>query len=136
MPTMALVHSTRRRLYIWAISTLVGGGIGVMYSLLVGGQPKFAFPIGCAIVGGVVGFELLFVQQPVGAWLRGLSLLPFITISTLVWTAIIAVSLQIVPRLLGEEEAYGPHYRASTFQQDIVFSLAVAFADERRTAYT
>ncbi|MDH3692396.1 MAG: adenylate/guanylate cyclase domain-containing protein [Gammaproteobacteria bacterium] len=125
---MALTRRTRRSLCIWSISTLVGGAIGVMYSLFVGGQPKFAFPIGCAIVGGVMGFELLFVQQPVGAWLRGLPLLAFITISTLLWTVIIAVSLQIVPRLLGDEEAYGRHYHATTFQQDMVFSLAVAFA--------
>ena len=125
---MALAHHNRRRIYIWAISTLVGGAIGIMYSLLVGGQPKFAFPIGCAIVGGVMGFELLFVQQPVGAWLRGLPLLAFMTISTLLWTVIIAVSLQIVPLLLGLEEAYGETYQASTFQQDMVFSLAVAFA--------
>ena len=124
---MTLAHRTRRRLYMWAIYTLVGGAIGAVYSLSIGGDPKFGFPIGCAIVGGVMGFELLFVQQPVGTWLRGLSLLPFIIISTLIWTAIIAASLQIVPRLLGEEEAYGEHYRASTFQQDMVFSLAVAF---------
>ena len=127
MPPMALTHRTRRSLCIWAISTLVGGVIGVMYSMLVGGQPKFAFTIGCAIVGGVMGFELLFVQQPVGTWLRGLPLLAFMIISTLVWTAIIATSLQIVPLLLGEEEAYGEAYQASTFQQDMVFSLAVAF---------
>ena len=124
---MALTHPSHKRLYIWAISTLLGGGIGVMYSLLVGAQPKFAFPIGCALVGGIMGFELLFVQQPAGARLRGLSLLPFIVISTLVWTAIIAASLQTVPRLLGEDEAYGATYRASTFLQDMVFSLSVAF---------
>lgn len=128
MPPMALTHRTRRGLYLWAISTLVGGAIGVMYSLVVGGQPKFAFPIGCAIVGGVMGFELLYVQQPAGAWLRRLSLLPFMAISTLVWTAIIAVSLQIVPRLLGLEEAYGEEYHQTTFQQDMVFSLAVALS--------
>jgi adenylate cyclase len=124
---MTLVHPNQRRLYIWAISTLVGGVIGVMYSLLVGGQPKFAFPIGCAITGGAMGFELLYVQQPVGAWLRGLPLPVFMTISTLIWTVIIAVSLQIVPRLLGLEEAYGWEYHATTFQQDMVFSLGIAF---------
>lgn len=127
MPPMALAHRNRRKIYIWAISTLVGGAIGIMYSLLVGGQPKYALPIGCAIVGGVMGFELLFVQQPAGAWLRGLPLLVFMTISTLAWTVIIAVSLQIVPLLLGLEEAYGETYQASTFQQDMVFSLVVAF---------
>lgn len=125
---MMLAQRTRRRLYIWAISTLVGGAIGVMYSLLIGGQAKFGFPIGCAIVGGITGFELMFVRQPVGAWLRRLALLPFITISTLFWTAIIAVSLQIVPRLLGLGEAYGEENRVTTFQQDMVFSLAIAFA--------
>jgi len=125
---MALSNRIRRKLYIWAISTLMGGGIGVMYSLLVGGQPKFAFPIGCAITGGVIGFELLYVQQPAGAWLRGLPLLAFMAISTLLWTVIIAVSLQVVPRLLGDEDTYGEHYHATTFQQDIVFSLAIAFA--------
>ena len=76
MPPMALAHRTRRRLYMWAIYTLVGGAIGAVYSLFIGGHPKFGFPIGCAIVGGVMGFELLFVQQPVGAWLRGLSFHP------------------------------------------------------------
>ena len=123
-----LAHRTRRRLYIWTIYALVGGTIGIFYSLAIGGQPKFGFSIGCAIAGGVIGFELLYVGQPVGAWLRRLSLLPFITISTLVWAAIIAVSLQFVPFLLGAEEAYGERdIAATTFEQDMVFSLVVAF---------
>ena len=84
MPPMALAHRTRRSLYIWAIATLVGGAIGVMYSLSVGGQPKFGITIGCAIAAGVIGFELLYVQQPVGAWLRGSPLLAFMIISTLI----------------------------------------------------
>ncbi len=54
MPPMALAHRTRRRLYMWAIYTLVGGAIGAVYSLFIGGHPKFGFPIGCAIVGGGV----------------------------------------------------------------------------------
>ena len=111
-----------------AIYALAGGVIGILYSQVVGGQAIFGFSTGVAIVGGVFAFELLFVQQPAGAWLRGLPLLAFTTISTLVWTAIIAASLQVVPRLLGETEAYGESYQASTFQQDLVFALIVAFA--------
>lgn len=124
---MMLARRARRELYIWAISALVGGAIGAMYSLLIGGQPKFGFPIGCTIVGGIVGFEVMFVRQPVGVWLRRLSLLPFITISALVWVAIIASSLEIVPRLVGLEEAYAEEFRVTTFQQDMMFSLAIAF---------
>lgn len=124
---MALTHQSRRRLYLWAIYTFVGGAIGAIYSQAIGGDPKIAFFIGCAIVSGVFGFEILFVQQRIGAWLRGLPLVVFFAISTLIWMLIIASSLEIVPRLLGEEEAYGEHYRASTFRQDMVFSLAVAF---------
>lgn len=112
---------------MWAIYTLVGGVIGAIYSQFIGGNPKIAFSTGCAIIGGLFGFEMLFVQQPIGAWLRGLPLLAFMALSTLIWMVIIAASLEIVPRLFGEGEAYGEHYRASTFQQDMVFSLAVAF---------
>ena len=98
---MALANRTRRRLYTWAITTLVGGAIGVTYSLFMGGQPKFAFIIGCAIGGGVIGFELFFVQAPIGAWLRRLPLLAILGISTLLWTVIIVASLQFIPLLFG-----------------------------------
>ena len=124
---MVPAHRTRRKLYIWAISTLIGGAIGAGYSLLAGGHPKFGFPIGCAIAGGVIGFELLIVQQPIGVWLRRMPLLAFMIISTLVWAVIIALSLQVVPLLLGEPEVYSEEYRATTFQQDMLFSLGVAF---------
>ena len=120
---MALAHRTRRRLYLCTVAILAGGAIGTWYSLTVGGQPKFGFTIGCFIFGGLIGFEVLFVQQPAGAWLRRLPLLPFITISTLLWVAIIAASLLFVPLLLGVKEAYGEEYQASTFEQDMVFSL-------------
>lgn len=118
----------RRRLLVWAISTLLGGIAAVVYSLLVGGHPKFAFPIGCTVFGGVIGFELLYLQQPAGAWLRRLPLPAFMAISTLIWTVIITASLQIVPRLLGFKEAYGEEYHATSFQQDMIASLAVAIA--------
>ncbi len=124
---MALAHRTQRILYNRAIYTLVGGAIGAIYALSIGGHPKFGFPIGCAIAGGLIGFEMLFVQQPVGAWLRGLPLVAFIIISTLIWTLILAVILQIVPRLLGLEEAHEEAHGGTAFQQDMVFSLAVAF---------
>lgn len=122
---MALVHRTRRKLYIWAITTLVGGAIGVTYSLFMGGQPKFAFIIGCAISGGVIGFELFFVEEPIGAWLRRLPLLVFMSISTLIWTVIIVASLQFIPLLFGVAEAYGEGHQA-IFQLDMVFSLTLA----------
>ena len=121
------LKSNRRKLYILAISTLAGGVIGIFYSLFVGGIPKIAFPIGCAIVGGVIGFELYFVQQPAGAWLRSLPLLMFTALSTLIWTVIIALSLLIVPKLYGLEQAYGAQYDATTFRQDMLFSLGFAF---------
>lgn len=124
---MALAHRTRRKLYLCTVAILAGGAIGTWYSLTVGGQPKFGFTIGCFIFGGLIGFEVFFVQQPAGAWLRRLPLLPFITISTLIWVAIIAASLLFVPLLLGVKEAYGEEYQASTFEQDMVFSLMVAF---------
>lgn len=123
-----LTLPNRRRLYILAVATLAGGVIGVMYSLWFGGQPKLAFAIGCAITGGVFGFELLYVQQPAGAWLREMPLLVFVGISTLLWAIIIAASLQIVPRLFGQAEAYGEEYSATTFQLDMMFSLGVALA--------
>ena len=74
---MALALRTRRIICIWAISMLVGGAIGAIYSQLVGGQPRFGFTIGIAVVGGVSGFEMLYVQQPVGAWLRELPFIAF-----------------------------------------------------------
>ncbi len=124
---MALAHRTRRRLYTWVIATLVGGAIAVTYSLFMGGQPKFAFVIGCTIGGGVIGFELFFVQEPIGAWLRRLPLFAFVSVSTLLWTVIIVASLQLIPLLFGVGEAYGEKYR-TIFQLDVVFSLALAFA--------
>ncbi|MDH3695121.1 MAG: adenylate/guanylate cyclase domain-containing protein [Gammaproteobacteria bacterium] len=124
---MELTNRNCKKLYVWAVFVLVSGIIGVVYSLSVGGQPKIAFTIGCVIGGGVVGFELFWIQQPIGAWLRGLPLLAFLTISTLVWTVIIAASLQIIPRFFGLEQIYGADYHATTFRQDIVVSLIVAF---------
>lgn len=76
----------------------------------------------------MVGFELFWIQQPIGTWLRGLPLPAFLTISTLIWSVIIAASLQIIPRLFGLEQLYGADYDATTFRQDMVVSLVVAFA--------
>ena len=117
----------RTKIYIWVISILAGGVIGIFYSLSVGGNPIIAFPTGCAITGGVIGFELLYVQQHSGTWLRKLPLPIFITISSLVWTLIISSCLLIIPQFFGHENAYGQDYTATTLRQDVAFSLLIAF---------
>jgi len=124
---LAFAPQTRKKIFIWLVSTLLGGVIAMIYSLIVGGSPQFAFPIGCAVTGGVMGFELLYVQQSSGTWLRELPLPAFTTVSTLVWAVMIGLSLQIVPLLFGFKEAYGGEYQATTFQQDMVFALIVSF---------
>ena len=123
----AVNHRLRKNLKLLGLFTLIGGAIGLGYSHIVGGQAMYGFIIGCAIVAGVFAFELLFVQQPVGVRIRKLPLPLFITVSSLVWALIIALCLQAIPLLMGEVEAYGQTYQASTFEQDMVFALVVAF---------
>jgi adenylate cyclase len=124
---LALTHSTRRRLSICIVVTLVGAVVGALYSLGLGGQPKVGASIGAAIGGGVMVFELFYVERPAGAWLRRLPVLSFIAATTLVWTAIIAISLQGIPALMDvppmERDARGVVSRA--FLQDVGFSLVV-----------
>jgi adenylate cyclase len=125
---MALTHSTQQRISIWIVVMPVGAIIGALYSLGIGGQPPVGGLIGVAIAGGVVAFELFYVERPAGAWLRHLPLLSFIVATTLVWTVIIAISLQGIPALLGvapmERDERGVVSRA--FMQDVGFSLAVS----------
>jgi adenylate cyclase len=124
---VAFTHSTRRRLSIWVAVTLVGAVVGALYSLGIGGDPKIGGSIGAAVGGGVMGFELFYVERPVGAWLRRLPLLAFIGATTLVWMAIIVVSLQAIPPLLGVAlaERYAQGVESGEFLQDVGFSLVV-----------
>ena len=120
------LRRNQRKLTIWSIATLTGGIIGTFYSLFYGGTPAIAFSIGCVIFGGVLGFELFYVQHSSGSWLRSLPLLSFTALSTIVWTVIIALSLQVVPRFFGYEQAYGDQYNATTFRQDMLVSFGFA----------
>jgi adenylate cyclase len=124
---MSITHRTRRRLSIWVVVVPIGAVIGAMYSLGIGGHPPVGASIGAAIAGGVIGFELFYVERPAGDWLRRLSLRSFIAATTLAWTAIITISLRAVPLLLGVPlELYPGGAASGAFAQDLGFSLVVA----------
>ncbi len=124
---MTFSRSTRRKIKILIVFVLVGGIISVVYSLSVGGQPRIAVTIGCLMTGGIIGYELFYVQQPAGAWLRRAPIIASVAISTLVWTVIIGLALQIVPLFFGLDVVYGGEYHATTFRQDMLVSLTLAF---------
>ncbi|MFT5218941.1 MAG: adenylate cyclase [Planctomycetota bacterium] len=118
----------KRNLILWGLFIVAGGLVGAGYSQVIGGQLKHGFSAGCVLTAGVIGFELFWVQSKFGNRLRSLPLSIFILVSTLVWAVIIALSLQIVPVLiLGEVDAYGPDVDFTSFEQDMIFALAVSF---------
>ena len=66
---MQIKAQTRKRILSWCGITLLGGIIGVSYSLWVGGNPGLAFTAACILTGAVFGFELFYVYRPAGIWL-------------------------------------------------------------------
>jgi len=124
---MQIKAQTRKRILSWCGITLLGGIIGVSYSLWVGGNPGLAFTAACILTGAVFGFELFYVYRPAGIWLRSLPLPLFLAISSLIWIIIVGTSLQVVPLFFGFDQAYGDTYSASTFTQDMSFALIIIF---------
>ena len=116
-----------RRLAPWLVLTVVAGAIGWEYAVAVGGRPALGASIGLAIGASVVGLELFVVERPFGEPLRRLPLPAFMALTTLVWAALIAFWLWIVPLLFGRVP-YGDGYQSSSFGRDFAFALLVSLA--------
>ena len=129
---LAVIFMISRRLksnlFLWTIFALAGGFIGAGYSEIIGGEIRFGATVGVTLTASVFAFELFWVQSKYGSWMRALPLLSFTLLSTLIWACIIAINLRFVPGLLlGESNPYNSEIEITTFQQDFMFSLAIAF---------
>lgn len=123
---MPLSKRTWRSLLVCAVVGAAAAAIGVGYSRLVGGTPLLGALIGLSIGLCITAFELFVVSGAgVGVFLRRLSLPAFIGIATVVWAAIIAVSLYAIPYLYDPSVPPYP-YAQTTFTQDFVFSFVVS----------
>ncbi len=119
-------RSTLRKLSACFALAIVGGATGYAYTVYIGGQPLIGMVVGCAMFGGVSSFELFYVLQPSGAWLRRKPLLVSVALSTLAWVVIIALSVSVIPSLLGSESGrYSGDLRAAAFLQDVVVALTL-----------
>jgi adenylate cyclase len=118
----------KSNLVLLTICVLAGGLIGAGYSHIIGGQVSHGVTVGATLIASVFAFELFWIQGKYGSWMRALPLLNFTLLSTLVWACIIAINLRFVPvLLLGESNPYADEINVTTFQQDFMFSLAIAF---------
>jgi adenylate cyclase len=118
----------KSNLILWAMCALAGASIGALYSQIIGGQVRHGATVGATLTASVFAIELFWVQGKYGIWMRALPLLIFTLLSTLIWACIIAINLRFVPvLLLGDSNPYGEENKFTTFQQDFMFSLAIAF---------
>ncbi len=122
---MAITQRTKRHLSACLVTGLIASGIGLGYARIIGGTDSIGVTVGFGIGMSLSAFELFYVQGPYGARLRGLPLPLFILITTVGWVIILSVLLTWVPYLM-QGFTYGTGYTASTFQQDLLFSLAVS----------
>ncbi len=123
---MALSQRTKRHLSACLVTGLIAAGIGLGYARIIGGTDSIGATIGFGIGLSLSAFELFYVQGPYGAKLRGLPLPLFILLTTSGWVIILSVLLHWVPYLM-HGYTYGSGYVASSFRQDLIFSLAIAF---------
>ncbi len=121
---MAIAQRTKRHLRACLITGLIASGIGLGYVRIIGGTDSIGITIGVCIGLCLSAFELFYVQGRYGAWLRGLPLPLFILITTGCWAIVLSVLLWGVPHLM-QGYTYGTGYTSSTFQQDLLFALAV-----------
>ncbi len=106
----------------------MGACVGYLYALLTDNEPVDALLIGMTIPGLILVFEQFFVRQPWGAWLRRSSLVVFVLVSGLVWLAIIALCLFLIPHLLGADAGWFARRIADgNFAFDLIFSAIAAF---------
>jgi adenylate cyclase len=122
--SVAIAQRTKRHLRACLITGLIASGIGLGYVRIIGGTDSIGITIGVCIGLCLSAFELFYVQGRYGAWLRGLPLPLFILITTGCWAIILSVLLWGVPHLM-QGYTYGTGYTSSTFQQDLLFALAV-----------
>jgi adenylate cyclase len=114
-----------RRFWLWAGLTLVSGGVGLIYSAAVHVHTAMSVLIGLMIGGGIMAFEFLVVQSPVGARFRRLPLPIFIALVSVVWVLLIWLALSTVPRLFDTQDL-GRQSTAAAMTRDMVFSFLVA----------
>jgi adenylate cyclase len=118
----------KSNLVLWATCAVAGATIGALYSLIIGGDVRHGATVGATITASVFAIELFWVQGKYGIWMRALPLLKFTLLSTLIWACIIAVNLRFMTvLLLGHSNSYSVENTITTFQQDFMFSLAIAF---------
>ncbi len=122
---MAITQRTKRHLTACLVTGLIASGIGLGYVRIIGGTDSIGVAVGFGVGLSLSAFELFYVQGPYGARLRGLPLLLFILATTAGWVIILSVLLTWVPYLI-QGYTYGTGYTASTFRQDLLFSLAVS----------
>lgn len=110
------------------LAGVAGAAAGIGYSKLIEGNEAIGALAGLVIGLGVSAFEVFVVSgSGMGAVLRRLSLPVFIGVATVVWAAIITVSLYAVPYLYDPSKSPYP-YEESTFIQDFSFSFVIALA--------
>lgn len=114
-----------RGFWLWLVLTLLSGGIGAVYSIVLDGTMSIAIAIGLVIGGSITAFEILVVQSPLGIRFRRLPLPIFICALSLVWVVMIWGALTFVPRAF-------PQYDSTRFllvsgmARDMGFSFIVA----------
>ena len=111
-----------------AVFIVAGATIGAVYTFYVGGKfPSVGAAIGAVIAGGIGAFEVGYVRQPWGRWLRRLPLPLFIGITLVVWMVFIVSSLEFMPALMGAEgdERYADAKYGQAYWSDLTFSTIV-----------
>jgi len=122
---VAIAQRTKRQFRACLVTGLIASGIGLGYVRIIGGTDSIGITIGFGIGLCLSAFELFYVQGQYGARLRELPLPLFILITTVCWAIILSVLLWGVPHLM-QGYTYGAGYTTSTFQQDLLVSLAVS----------
>jgi adenylate cyclase len=108
--------------------SLAGAFVGAGFMQIIGGPVRHGATVGATLSVSVFAIEVFWVQGKYVFWMRALALLKFTLLSTLIWTCVIAANLRFVPvLLLGKTNPYTDDNIITTFQQDIIFSLVVAF---------
>lgn len=93
--------ATRRRLSLWAVITGAAVVVAAAYTTAVN-EPMIAGAVGGLLVGGgIAGFELFFLQQPVGDRLRRMSMPRLIAVQSVFVFALILLTMHLAPLLLG-----------------------------------
>lgn len=119
---------TNSILLTWVVALFVSALLGAAYAWVVGGRPLVGSFNGASIGGLIAALELFFIERPLGASLRSLSLPRFIGIVTVMWTvlifAVLWISNQVTGHPWGATPEMHPH---SSFIKDALVVFAFGF---------